>query len=113
MTAAATQGIFAATNPADDNHGILLEMGSDGVLRYLHRFPSGASGGMDIYSAQAYNDNTWRHLAAVKSGDTLALDVDGVRAGAASPRRGLDSRPGPGPGCLCGAGGSRFHTAFQ
>ncbi|MFQ5595075.1 MAG: LamG-like jellyroll fold domain-containing protein, partial [Anaerolineae bacterium] len=80
--ATTAQTLFAAISGG--NPGIRLELGSDGKSRYLHRFPAGGSGGTEIVSRRAYNDNTWHHLAAVKSGGSLTLYVDGVTVGAAN-----------------------------
>ena len=76
-----TQDLLAATNPSGDAHGILLEMGSDGKVRYLHRFPTGVSGGTSIYSAGGYNNDAWHYLVAVKRGANLTLYLDGAIAG--------------------------------
>jgi len=66
-----------------DMHGILLEVGSNGQLRFLHRFPFTA-GGSNLYTTTAYNEGTWHHVAVVKSADTMALYVDGQQAGSAA-----------------------------
>jgi uncharacterized repeat protein (TIGR01451 family) len=71
------QAIFAATNPFDDGHGVLLELGTGGRLRYLHRFPAGNSGGTEVYGGSGYDDGAWHHLAAVRAGATMSLYVDG------------------------------------
>jgi len=73
------QAIFAATNPADSNHGLLLELDADGRLRYLYRVPTGSSGGQVLSSAVTTNDGDWHHVAAVKDVTTLALYVGGQR----------------------------------
>lgn len=66
--------IFAATGTA---HGILLEIDSNGNLRYLHRQPMGNQGGVDIYSPNTINDGQWHHVAAVKQGGNTYLYIDG------------------------------------
>ncbi|MCZ7568702.1 MAG: proprotein convertase P-domain-containing protein [Ardenticatenaceae bacterium] len=80
--AAAAQTLFAATTGG--NPGIRLQLGSDGKARVLHRFPTGTSGGAEVVSGKAYNDNAWHHLAAVKSGASLTVYVDGASAGTAA-----------------------------
>ncbi|MEL7039008.1 MAG: LamG-like jellyroll fold domain-containing protein [Cyanobacteria bacterium J06592_8] len=73
-SASKQHSIFGATG---SNHGILLEIGFDGKLRYLHRQPMGGGGGVNIYSPNTYNDGQWHHLAAVKQGTNTYLYVDG------------------------------------
>ena len=68
---------------ASDVHGILLEVGSGGQLRYLHRFPYTATG-TNIYTDSPYDDGAWHHAAIVKSVDTMTLYVDGQQAGTAA-----------------------------
>lgn len=86
--AATVQTLFKATSGGDP--GVLLQLDSDGILHYLHRFPTGASGGAELGSA-AYNDNAWHHLAAVRSGNTLLLYVDGVQMGSTSATSAADA----------------------
>ncbi|MFQ5421150.1 MAG: LamG domain-containing protein, partial [Anaerolineae bacterium] len=75
--AAVPQTILAAANPANDNPGALLQLGGDGRLHYIHRLPTGTSGGQDLVSPAAYDDGRWHHLAAVRNGVDLGLFVDG------------------------------------
>ena len=58
-------------------HGILLEVGTDGRLRFLHRFPLGGAGGNSIYSPASYADGKWHHAAMTKSATEIVLYVDG------------------------------------
>jgi len=58
-------------------HGILLEVRTDGVLRYLHRYPLGTGGGTNIYTTTTFDDGAWYHAAMVKSVDTIALYING------------------------------------
>jgi hypothetical protein len=62
-------------------HGILLEVGSDGRLRFLNRFPLGTGGGNNIYSTASYSDGVWHHAAITKSLTEIALFVDGQEIG--------------------------------
>ena len=65
-------------------HGILLELQADGQLRYLHRYPLGTGGGSNIRVATAtYDDNTWYHVAMVKSENKIALYINGEEVGTA------------------------------
>ncbi|MBL7154322.1 MAG: LamG domain-containing protein, partial [Phycisphaerae bacterium] len=75
--------IFSAYDSAGA-HGILLELRSNGTLRYLHRFPFGTGGGADIYSPGAYDDGAWYHAGIVKSAETMTLYVNGERVGSAA-----------------------------
>jgi len=68
--------IFSAYAPGVQ-HGILLELGGDGTLRYLHRYPLGTGGGTNIYTTTTYGDGAWYHAAMVKSVDTIALYING------------------------------------
>jgi hypothetical protein len=63
-----------------DVHGILLEVGADGRLRFLHRFPFTAAG-TNVYSDARYDDGAWHHATLVKSTDTVTLYVDGQQVG--------------------------------
>jgi hypothetical protein len=58
-------------------HGILLEMQTDGTLRYLHRYPLGTGGGTNIYTTTTYDDGEWYHAVMVKSVDTITLYING------------------------------------
>jgi len=82
----AHRDILAATGypPTGDEHGILIELRTDNTVRYLHRFPVGASGGTNIYSSLPYSVGVWHHFAAVKSGSTMTLYLDGDDAGSAT-----------------------------
>jgi len=61
--------------------GILLELRSNGVLRYLHRYPLGVAGGSNIYTTTTFDDGAWHHAAIVKSETEIVLYVDGENAG--------------------------------
>jgi len=65
-------------------HGILLELGTNGTLRYLHRFPLGTGGGTNFYTTETYDDGIWYHAAIVKSSDTITLYINGDVAGTAA-----------------------------
>ncbi len=65
-----------------DVHGILLEVGADGRLRFLHRFPFAAAG-TNIYSDARYDDGAWHHAVLVKSVTALTAYVDGQQVGSA------------------------------
>jgi hypothetical protein len=61
-------------------HGILLEVGSDNRLRFLHRFPLGTGGGSNLYTPFSADGN-WHHVAATKSATEIALYLDGKEVG--------------------------------
>jgi len=60
-------------------HGILIELGGDGRLRFLHRLPFGNSGGTDLHSKDGVNlnDNEFHTFSAMTSDQKLKLYVDG------------------------------------
>lgn len=64
----------------NNHHGILVEVGLDGKLRFLMRNPTGSSGGIDLYSNITISDDTW-HLATFIF-DTInhkqKLYIDGI-----------------------------------
>jgi len=62
-------------------HGILLEVRTDGVLRYLHRYPLGTGGGSNIYTTTKYVDGAWYHATMVKSLTDIALYINGEEVG--------------------------------
>ncbi len=76
---------------APGNHLALLELGSrrpgratePGVVRYLLRWPVGARGGMNIFSAPRAFPYQWHHLVAQQADGELELFIDGERAGTA------------------------------
>jgi len=63
---------------AGGGHAVLLELESNGQVRFLHRVPAGASGGTDLYSTQLYDTDVWHHLVAVKDGANMKLYIDGL-----------------------------------
>ena len=59
-------------------HGVLLELRSDGTMRYLHRAePMGTGGGTTEYTTDTYDNGNWYHMAAVKTADTMTLYING------------------------------------
>ena len=71
--------LLAFTQAPSGGHTILLELESNGKIRYLHRVPAGGSGGVDIYSSQLYDPAEWNHLVAVRQGGDMALYLNGVQ----------------------------------
>lgn len=72
--------ILAAYRPTGYLYGLLLEVGADGRLRYLHRAPVAAQGGTDLYSNANYADGAWYHVGLVKSEETVTMYVNGMPA---------------------------------
>ncbi len=61
-------------------HGVLVELGADGRIRFLHRFPLGTAGGTSIYSTGNAGDGQWHHVAVTKAKTEIVLYLDGVKA---------------------------------
>jgi len=72
--------ILAAYQPTGYLYGLLLEIGADGQIRYLHRSPVAAQGGTDLYSNANYADGVWYHVGIVKSAEAMTIYVNGVAA---------------------------------
>ena len=73
--------LFSATN---GGHGVLLEVqevGGDNRLRFLHRSPTGSSGGQNIFHILPADGDPFydefHQLVAVKEGTTMELYLDG------------------------------------
>ena len=79
----AQQDLLTAVTNSTGQHGILLEI-ENGIVRYLHRFPEGNSGGANIYSGSTYNNDSWHYLTAVRQGTDLTLYIDGQVVGTAN-----------------------------
>ena len=93
-TATSQQALFSALDESNSNgYAILLELTATGTVRYLHRYPSGNSGGTNLYSTASYNDGVWHYVTAVKQGSDMTLYLDGIlvaqatNAHAQGPRR--------------------------
>jgi hypothetical protein len=71
-------------------HGILLELRSNGTLRFLHRAPVAGSGGTDIYSTATADDGTWYHAGIVRTTQTMTLYINGEVAGTADSNTEFD-----------------------
>lgn len=73
------------------NHGILIEVGADGRVRFLHRSPvSSTAAGTNVYSSGSYTGGVWYHVAAVKSATTMTLYINGDVAGSGADSTFLD-----------------------
>lgn len=80
---ARNQTIFAATDTLNGLPGIQVDVDSNGVASFLHRFPFGSSGGTTISSGPGLNDGNWHQLVALKSDTIMRLYIDNVLQGTA------------------------------
>lgn len=51
-----------------------------GAVRFLHRWPPGDSGGVNLFSKRAYSPQKWGHLVAQRAGNRFELYMDGAPA---------------------------------
>ena len=104
------QQTLIAGNDGAGLHYFLVEV-TDQTLRFLHRMPAGAGGGVNVYTpANSVSENTWHHFAAVRGSDgKLRLYLDGNLA-ATSPSTVPDitSDVNVSIGSLTDTGNSRF-----
>jgi hypothetical protein len=49
-------------------------------VRFLHRWPPGVGGGVNVYSRSIYFPYRWCHIVAQRNGDCMELFVDGISA---------------------------------
>ncbi|NQU19998.1 MAG: LamG domain-containing protein [Candidatus Nealsonbacteria bacterium] len=85
------QTIVAATKAGTSDQLMLVDVESNGTVRFLHRYPTGAAGGTEIFSTGTYGDDGWHHVTAVKSPTTLTLHVDGQQVAQAADTTGVES----------------------
>jgi Concanavalin A-like lectin/glucanases superfamily/FecR protein len=99
---AALASLIAPGPPTEDyKHLFLVELTasdrqslvSPGVIRFLHRWPPGDSGGDNAFSARHYVPNRWHHIVAQSSGERLELYVDGVQSQPVTPQSAKASEP--------------------
>jgi hypothetical protein len=76
--------LVSMTAPHDsNNHLLLLELTSRNLLhppalvRFLHRWPPGGSGGDNVYSHTPYIPYRWHHIVGQYRKDRIELFVDG------------------------------------
>ena len=64
---------------AYDDNGLTLRLrlNSKSKARFLHRFPGGDSGGIDVQGDEPLDDDAWHYFTAVKEEDTMYLYIDG------------------------------------
>ena len=76
--------LFAATHEGG-RHFALVELSArnpelihkPGTIRYLHRWPPGNEGGVNLFSRNIYFPCRWHHLVAQRNGSMMELYVDG------------------------------------
>jgi CSLREA domain-containing protein len=78
----ATQSLLAITDGMSQ-HFVLLELQSNGQIRFLNRIPAGVAGGQSL-AAGSYSPGMWHHLTAVRTSGAITLFVDGQQVGTAS-----------------------------
>lgn len=84
-------GLIVRNGVPGADHLLVLETSSvssflahpPGALRYLHRWPPGGSGGVNLFS-RSLAPARWYHCVAQKRGSRMELYVDGERAGDAA-----------------------------
>ncbi|MEM7029933.1 MAG: LamG-like jellyroll fold domain-containing protein [Chloroflexota bacterium] len=81
-TQSGTRGIFSASADPNADHGILIDMQSNGKIGFWDMFPSGSLSW--IWTTGRYDDNQWHHLTAVREGAQIRLYIDGALAGSQS-----------------------------
>jgi hypothetical protein len=52
-----------------------------GALRFLHRWPPGIDGGINLFSRHVFVPHRWHHLVTQQDGDSLELYLDGELTG--------------------------------
>ena len=55
----------------------LVELQSNGTLRFLNRLPANVGGGQDLFSVSNISSG-WHHVAVVRSGGEMRMYLDGV-----------------------------------
>src|SRR5262249_32782018 len=96
--------LFLVELTASDRQSLLSPL-SPGLLRFLHRWPSGDAGGDNLFSTKHYVPYRWHHVVAQRNGGRMELYDDGVpnqpvplqSAGASEPCRLLLGRLKPIP----------------
>ena len=76
-----TQDLIALHTPTgapNPDHAVLIELTATDQLRFLNRLPLGAPGDDSITGSNAFNANTWHHLAVVRNGTFMNTYLDGV-----------------------------------
>jgi hypothetical protein len=70
--------VVSGNDPAALNQTFIMSGFSGGVGRFLHRNPSGATGGVNLAGIQALTLGQWKFITCIKQGTTLTYYVNGV-----------------------------------
>ncbi|MBK8685606.1 MAG: LamG domain-containing protein [Bacteroidetes bacterium] len=70
--------VVSGNDPAALNQTFMLSGFSGGVGRFLHRNPSGATGGVNLAGIQTLTLGQWKFVTCIKQGTTLTYYVNGV-----------------------------------
>ena len=80
----------------NNGYHILVEVNKDTnkLLRYLHRVPSGNSGGQNVYSQAGIDcvNGQWHHFAVVKNDTHMIIYLDGEEGNTRSDSTSIDSQ---------------------
>lgn len=85
----ALAGLIDRDDSKDEKHLAYLELTARGrrsphepcAVRFLDRWPPGVSGGADVFSRRTVVPSLWHHVVGQRTGDTVALYIDGERVG--------------------------------
>lgn len=87
----AVLSLIAKENDPVEKHLLLLQLTAQhgdcvhqpGALRFLHRWPPGIDGGINLFSRHVFIPHRWHHLVAQQGGDGMELYLDGELTGRA------------------------------
>jgi hypothetical protein len=87
----AVLSLIAKDDDPVEKHLLLLQLTAQhgdcvhqpGALRYLHRWPPGIDGGINLFSRHVFIPHRWHHLVAQQGGDGMELYLDGELTGRA------------------------------
>lgn len=70
--------VFSGADPAALNNSFVLAEVNNGTGRFLHRNPSGITGGVNIFSNQSFSLGLWKFITCVKQGTVLTYFINGI-----------------------------------
>jgi hypothetical protein len=77
-TTATDIAVVSGNDPIALNQTFILSGFSGGVGRFLHRNPSGATGGVNLVGNQTLTLGQWKFVTCIKQGTTLTYYMNGV-----------------------------------
>ncbi|MCP3977267.1 MAG: LamG domain-containing protein, partial [bacterium] len=95
-------GSFKTSNH-QSNHGAFFNLGDASTggalgldinyckLRFAHRWPAGATGGVNLFSEDCVNDGAWHDYVVVKEGADIRLCIDGEQVATANDPTTIDN----------------------